>query len=540
MKDLWYHHAVIYSLEVETYKDSNNNGIGDFEGLVSKLDHLSGLGVNCIWLRPFFPSPLVDDGYDIKDYYSIDSRIGNLGDFTDFIIKSKALGIRIIIDLVVNHTSNQHHWFQLSRSGKQSKFRNYYIWKEKLSEKDRSYKNMIGGESIWTWDEEAGAYYMHHFLKEQPDLNIANPEVRDEIKKIMGFWLQLGVSGFRIDAAHVLVDEKKNQVFDMFDEMREFLSSRNNEAILLAEADVDIEKLQHFFGHRDGNKRMHLLFNFYTNKSMFLSLVRQDADPLISILKKLKSVEGQWVNFLRTHDELNLERLSEDEREEMFREFAPKENMRIYGRGIRRRVAPMLNENRRKMELLYCTMFSLPGLPLINYGDEVGMGDDLSEEGRNSVRTAMQWNNGENAGFSGADKEKLAHPVIDSGSYDYKKINVSNQQREPDSFLKWMERMISTRKYSPQLSFGKWAILNNNNASVLSFYYEWKYDIVLIILNFSEDACSVSIKDPKKRMCNLIEIFSNELYENKIEDLQHEVTLSSYGYRWFKSTVEKK
>src|SRR5690554_565659 len=400
MKDLWFHHAIIYSLDVESFKDSNNDGIGDFEGLVSQLDHLSGLGVNCIWLRPCFPSPLVDDGYDIKDYYSIDHRLGNLGDFADLVVKAKALGMRILIDLVVNHTSNKHQWFLKSRSEKDSKFRDYYIWKEKLTKKDQSHENMIGEESIWTYDKEAKAYYMHHFLKEQPDLNIANPEVREEIKKIMGFWLQLGVSGFRIDAAHVLVHKTKEEIYEMLNEMREFLTIRNHEAVLIAEADVDIDKLQDFFGHSNGNKRMHLLFNFFTNKSMFLSLVRQTAEPLISVLKKIQPLEGEWVNFLRTHDELNLERLSEDEREEVFQELAPEENMRIFNRGIRRRLAPMLKNDRKRIELLYTTMFSLPGLPLINYGEEIGMGEDLSEEGRNSIRTVMQWDNNINSGFS--------------------------------------------------------------------------------------------------------------------------------------------
>lgn len=539
MKDLWYHHAIIYSLEVETYKDSNNDGIGDFEGLVSKLDHLSGLGVNCIWLRPFFPSPLIDDGYDIEDYYSIDKRIGNLGDFTDFMIKAKALGIRIIIDLVVNHTSNQHQWFQKSREDKHSKFRNYYIWKEKLSAEDKKHENMIGEDTIWTWDDKAQAYYMHHFLKEQPDLNVANTEVRDEIKKVMGFWLQLGISGFRIDAAHVLVHETKDRIFEMLNEMRDFLSTRNHEAILLAEADVEIDKLQDFFGHSNGNKRMHLLFNFYTNKSMFLSLVRQSAGPLINILKKLKPVEGEWVNFLRTHDELNLERLTDEERKEMFKVFAPEENMRIFNRGIRRRLAPMLNGNRKKMELLYCTMFSLPGLPLVNYGEEIGMGDDLSEEGRNSIRTVMQWDKEKNAGFSKAPKEKLAHTIIDSGDYDYRKVNVSNQQKDPDSLINWMERMISTRKYSPQLSFGKWFIIENDLDSILSFYYEWKYDVVLIVLNFSEKKCSIKIKEPDKKFRNLTEIFSDKTYEQKVDNLEREIEISPYGYRWFKSTIEE-
>jgi maltose alpha-D-glucosyltransferase / alpha-amylase len=537
MKDQWYHHAIIYALDVETYKDSNNDGIGDFEGLVSQLDHLSGLGVNCLWLRPFFPSPLADDGYDIKDYYAIDTRIGNLGDFTDFVAKANALGIKIIIDLVVNHTSIQHEWFQKSREDKNSKFRDYYIWKTKLTDADKKKSNMIGEETIWTYDRKAKAYYLHHFLKEQPDLNIANPDVRDEIKKIMGFWLQLGISGFRIDAAHVLVHENKQQIDEILSEMREFLNMRNHQAVLLAEADVDIDKLQEFFGKDKGSKRMHLLFNFYTNKSIFLALVRHDAAPLISVLEKLKPIEGEWVNFVRTHDELNLERLTDKEREEVFNAFAPEENMRIFNRGIRRRLAPMMNGDRKKMELLYCTMFSLPGLPLINYGEEIGMGDDLTQDGRNSLRTVMQWDGMPNAGFSMAPSKKLAHPVVDSGEYDYKKINVNEQKKDPNSILNWMERMISTRKYSPQLSFGSWVILKNDSKSVLSFYYEWEYDIVVIILNFSDKDSTIRLQTGKKKLENLAEFFSNRQYEKKIDRIENEIEISALGYRWFRGTV---
>jgi maltose alpha-D-glucosyltransferase / alpha-amylase len=538
MKDQWYHHAILYSLDVESYKDSNNDGIGDFEGLVSQLDHLSGLGVNCLWLRPFFPSPLFDDGYDIKDYYSIDPRIGNLGDFVDFVAKAKALGMKIIIDLVVNHTSIEHEWFQKSRADKNSKFRNYYIWKDQLDKEDKAQDNMIGDGKIWAYDRKANAYYLHHFLKEQPDLNIANPDVRDEIKKIMGFWLQLGISGFRIDAAHVLVHENKEQIYEMLNEMREFIAMRNNESVLIAEADVDIDKLQDFFGKTNGTKRMHLLFNFFTNKSLFLALVRQTAQPLITVLEKIQPIEGEWVNFLRTHDELNLERLTAKEREEVFKELAPEDKMQIFNRGIRRRLPPMLKGDRKKMELLYSAMFSLPGLPLINYGEEIGMGDDLSEKGRNSLRTVMQWDGTKNAGFSRSASGKLAHPVIDFGEYDYKKVNVSLQQKDPDSLLNWMERMIRTRKYCPQLSFGKWFIISNDLESVLSFYYEWKYDVVLILLNFSGKDCSINLDIEDEKFNDLSEIFSDKIYKNKVDNLRKKIELSAYGYRWFKSTLQ--
>ena len=539
MKDQWYHHAIIYALDVETFKDSNNDGIGDFEGLVSQLDYLSGLGINCIWLRPFYPSPLVDDGYDIMDYYSVDKRIGNLGDFVDFAVKANALGIRIIIDLVINHTSDRHHWFLESKKSKDSKFRDYYIWKEELSRKDKKHENMMGEGGIWEWDDEANAWYMHHFKKEQPDLNISNPDVREEIKKIMGFWLKLGISGFRIDAAHVIVHESKEHYVELLDEMREFLNSRDHEAILLAEADVDYEHLQKFFGKEKGAQRMHLLFNFHTNKNMFLALAKETAEPLITSLNQIQQVKGEWVNFLRHHDELNLEMLSEDEREEVYRAFAPDENMRMLGRGIRRRLAPMLDGDRKRMELINCTMFSLPGLPLVNYGEEIGMGDDLSQDGRSSVRTVMQWDTTKNAGFSMASHDKLAHPVVKSPDYGYHKVNVSSLQCDPDSFLNWMERLISTRKYSPQLSFGRWMVLENDTPEVLSFFYEWKYDIVIILLNFSNRECRVHMNTGEQHFENLTEIFSNRQYDKRISRIDEEVDLSPYGYRWFKSTIHR-
>jgi maltose alpha-D-glucosyltransferase / alpha-amylase len=532
MKDQWYHNAIIYSLDVETFKDANGDGTGDFDGLVSKLDHLSGLGVNCLWLRPFFPSPMKDDGYDVMNYYDINSSYGNLGDFVDCVVKANALGIKIIIDLVVNHTSYQHEWFQKAIKNKESKYRDYYIWKKKLTEKDRKEQNMLGENGIWTYEKKTREYYMHHFYKEQPDLNIANPEVRQEIKKIMGFWLQLGVSGFRIDAAHIIVHETKNQVFEMLEEMREFLNKRNHEAVLLAEANVESEELHKFFGQKN-KSRMHLLFNFYSNKNMFLALARESSGPLLSALEETQEIEGEWVNFLRTHDELNLEFLSEEERKEIFDVFAPDKEMRIFGHGIRRRLPPMLDGNRKKLELLYCLMFSLPGLPLINYGEEIAMGDDLSLEGRESVRTVMQWDNLENAGFSTAPAEKLVHPVIDYGDYDYRKVNVSMQQKDPKSFLNWVERLISTRKHSPQLSFGKWSVLRNNTDHVLSFYNIWKNDMVVLIHNLKNQECRIKLEIADEKFENIYEIFSNQEYVD-IDSINNEIELSAYGYRWFK------
>ena len=535
MKDLWYHNAIIYALDVETYMDANGDGIGDFEGLVSKLDYLSGLGVNCLWLRPFFPSPLVDDGYDVMEYYNVDSRFGDLGDFVDFITKSKALGIRIIIDLVANHTSYQHRWFQEARKDLNSKYRDYYIWADKPLEEYKQ-ENILKEEGIWHYDKIAGAFYLHHFYKEQPDLNISNPEVRKEIKKIMGFWLQLGVSGFRVDAAHILIREIGNnkvqaeKVLEILDEMREFINMRNNEAVLVAEANVKAGELHRFFGN--GN-RMHLLFDFITNKNLFLAMAREDPKPLITALHNIRGVKGQWVNFLRHHDELNLEMLEEGERNEVFDAFAPEEDMRIYGHGIRRRLPPMFNGDRKRIELIYAVMFSLPGIPLINYGEEILMGDDLSQKGRSSVRTVMQWSDLKNAGFSIAPSILMEHSVIDFGEYAFKKINVAEQQKNPKSFLNWIGRLISIRKQSPQLGYGKWSVLESNSNCVLSFYSEWENELIIVLHNFKNSKCKIKLKKPDKELENLVEIFSNCEYQ-KIKDLDEVIDIEGFGYRWFK------
>ncbi|HET6243714.1 MAG: alpha-amylase family protein [Bacteroidetes bacterium] len=535
MKDLWYHNAIIYALDVETYMDSNGNGIGDFEGLVEKLDYLSGLGVNCLWLRPFFPSPLVDDGYDVKDYYNVDQRFGNLGDFVNFTTKATTYGIRVIIDLVANHTSDQHEWFQQARMDVNSKYRNYYIWADKPLEEYKQ-ENILKEEGIWHFDKQAGAYYLHHFYKEQPDLNISNPEVRKEIKKIMGFWLKLGISGFRIDAAHILIREIGNEkintakVLDVLDEMREFINSRNSEAVLLAEANVKVDELHLFFGN---GKRMHLLFDFITNKNLFLAMAREDPQPLISALNNIRGISGQWVNFLRHHDELNLEMLEESQRNEVFEAFAPEQDMRIYGHGIRRRLPPMLNGDRKKMELIYSVMFSLPGIPLINYGEEIAMGDDLSQKGRSSVRTIMQWDNLKNSGFSKAPALMLEHSLIDFGEFDYKKINVNEQQNNPDSFLNWMQRLISTRKQCPQLGYGQWRVLESDTKSVFSFYCEYEKDRIVLLHNFKGVKCDIKLDGSVKKFENLIEIFSNRKYPT-IETLNAPISIDEYGYRWFK------
>ncbi|HBL10695.1 MAG TPA: trehalose synthase [Cyanobacteria bacterium UBA11162] len=540
MKNLWYKDAIIYSLDVETFMDANGDGIGDFIGLTKRLNHLAGLGVTCLWLLPFYPSPNRDNGYDVMDYYNVDPRLGTLGDFVEFMHQARDRGIRVIVDLVVNHTSNQHPWFQSARSDKNSKYRHYYVWTDHSPQNAKDKVAFPGvQESIWEYDEQAGAYYLHRFYKEQPDLNTANPEVREEIRKIMGFWLELGVSGFRIDAAPYLIeplgieDAKLEELHNLLSEMREFVSERHGEGVLLAEANVPQEKIPLYFGDGD---RMQMLFNFLLNQDVFLALAREQAAPIIEGLKTLPNIPptGQWVNFLRHHDELTLDQLTKEEQQEIFAAFAPDETMQIYGHGIRRRLPPMLGGERRHLELAYSLLFSLPGTPLLRYGDEIGMGDDLSLEDRTSVRTPMQWSNTQNGGFSTAPQEALTLPVISAGEYGYQQVNAITQQRDSNSLLNWIERVIRIRQQCPELGRGECGILETDEPSVFAHCCQWESNTVVAVHNLAKQPCTVTLKSKDFNPKHLIEIFRDQQYE-PLDENSLTIPLGAYGYRWFRA-----
>ncbi|OKH38644.1 trehalose synthase [[Phormidium ambiguum] IAM M-71] len=538
MQNHWYKNAIVYSLDVETFLDSDGNGVGDFQGLTNCLDHLSGLGITCLWLLPFYPSPNRDNGYDVMDYYGVDPRLGTLGDFVEFMHQAKERGIRVIIDLVVNHTSIEHPWFQAARSDKNSRYRDYYVW-EKKPPKDfepglLAFPN--AEDSIWEYDEKAEAFYLHHFYKEQPDLNIGNPKVREEICKIMAFWLELGVSGFRIDAAPFLIKgigiegANPEELEGFLAEMHSFLVSRRGDAVLLAEANVASENIPIYFGEGD---RMHLLFNFLLNQYMFLALARKDANTLRDGLKTLPKIPGicQWLNFVRHHDELTLDRISKSEQQEIFAAFAPEENMQLYGHGIRRRLAPMMGGNRCQIELVYSLLFTLPGTPLVRYGEEIGMGDDLSLEDRNSVRTVMQWSDEKNGGFSKAEPDQLTRPTIKGGEYGYEKVNVSYQQRDSNSLINWMERAIRVRKQCPEFGWGEWTILETDEPAVFAHSCEWQGKTVIALHNLADKPCTVSLK--ANNYTHLFDLFGDRQYDSLNGDLSS-VPLSGYGYRWFR------
>jgi maltose alpha-D-glucosyltransferase/alpha-amylase len=534
--DLWYKNAVIYSLNVGTFMDSNGDGVGDFEGLSRRLDYLSGLGVTCLWLQPFQPSPNLDSGYDVSDYYGVDPKHGSSGDFVDFSNQAKQRGIRIIVDLVVNHTSDQHPWFKSARADKKSKYRAWYTWSKTRPKNYRKGVVFPGVQkSTWTYDKVAGEWYYHRFYKFQPDLDVENLAVRTEIQRIMGYWLELGVSGFRVDAVPFVIEsqqtgKKRFLHYDYLTEFRDFLQWREGDGILLGEANVVPEDDENFFG--DEGDRMHMMFNFYVNQHAFYALASADSRPLAKALEATRAIPryAQWASFLRNHDEVDLGRLTDEQRQCVFEKFGPEKAMQLYGRGIRRRLAPMLG-NRPQLELAYSLMFSLPGTPVLRYGDEIGMGDDLSLKERDSVRTPMQWCEEPQGGFSTATKTVL--PVVSEGPYSYRLVNVEAQRRDPNSMLNWTERMIRLRKECPEVGWGSYKLLKTGDPSVLGIQFEWRNNALIILHNFHEKPKSISLEvdhPDGRRLINLLIGGHSQAGPNG----KHTIVLEGYAYRWFR------
>jgi maltose alpha-D-glucosyltransferase/alpha-amylase len=533
---MWFKNAIIYSLDVETFMDGNADGIGDFRGLHRHVDYFETLGVTCIWLQPFQPTPNRDDGYDIIDYYAVDPRLGTFGDFASFVQELDERGIRLIIDLVVNHTSDQHPWFKAACAHPASPYRDYYVWSRARPE--NADKGMVfpgAQKTTWTWNEQAKAYYYHRFFAHQPDLNIANPQVREEILRVMGFWLRLGVAGFRVDAAPFLIEltdpeaPQSGAMYAFLEQMRDFLSWRRGDAILLAEANVAPGKLADYFGN---GRRMHMLFNFLANQALFLALARKQAPPLRRVLDMLPDPpeQAQWAQFLRGHDELDLGRLSEEERQEVFATFGPLPDMQIFGRGIRRRLAPMMNNDRRRIEMAHSLMFSLPGCQVIRYGDEIGMGDDLSLEGRKAVRTPMQWSDGSNAGFSSAAPDSLIRPMIACGDYGYCKVNLQAQVRDPDSLLNRIERLIRMRRSTPEIGLGTLRLIEVEQPSIMAHSYDWRGRRIIAIHNLAEDPCDVQLDLNDGGEARLLDLTGDRLYPPPGARIE----IAPYGYRWFR------
>ena len=535
--DLWYKNAVIYCLDVEKYQDANDDGVGDFEGVMRRLEYLQGLGVTCVWLQPFYTSPNRDNGYDVVDYYNVNDKHGSLGDFVNFMNHAQALGLCVIVDLVVNHTSIDSPWFQEARANRTSLFRDWYVWADERPKNHRDGIVFPGQQTTtWSFDRRAGQYYFHRFYRHQADLNTWNPYVRAEIQKIMGFWLQLGVSGFRMDAVPFLIEKKgagveHEQDFNLLKEMRDFLQWRSGEAILLAEANVPPDESMHYFGSE--GERLQMMLNFPVNQRLFYALATADLDPLVWALEQThkRPRNAQWVQFLRSHDELDLGRLTPEQREKVFAAFGPEKRMQLYDRGIRRRLAPMLGGNRKRIELAFSLLFSLPGTPMMQYGDEIGMGDNLRLPERECARTPMQWTANVHGGFSRA--RRVVRPVINDPQYGYTKVNVAEQRRDPDSLLNWTERIIRTRKECPEISWGNFAVLRSNAPEVLAIRYDWRNTSLVTLHNFSDRRQKVRLKIGAPRDEVLVEVFDGR-HTRAHNDGMHRIDLDAYAWRWYR------
>jgi maltose alpha-D-glucosyltransferase/alpha-amylase len=538
--DQWWKNGVVYCLDVETFRDGDGDGCGDLAGLTDRIDHLVGTGVTVLWLMPFQPSPDRDDGYDITDFYAVDPRLGTLGDFVELVRTAHGRGLRVIIDLVVNHTSDQHPWFQAARADRSSRYRDWYVWADE-PEDDPALSEVFPGEQggVWTYDERAGQHYLHRFFAHQPDLNVANLAVRDEIARIVGFWLELGVDGFRIDAVPFLLemngikDAPTVDPHDYLKELRSFLTRRRGDAIMLGEVNLPPDQQRDYFGDEDGDE-LHLVFNFSVMQRVWLGLARGDASVVAESLRALPGVpfDSQWATFLRNHDELTLDQLSDEERAECFAAFGPDEDMQVYGRGLRRRLPPMLGGDRRRIELAYSVLLSLPGTPVLFYGEEIGMGENLAVPGRGSVRTPMQWADEPGGGFSPADPERFPAPLA-GGDYGSEAVNVADARRDPHSLLAWFERAIRRRRETPELGFGAATVIDAGAPAVLAHRCDWDGATVVVLHNFSSEPQEVAFPlDDAEDAVAIDDLLDNDT--RALDGPELAVELPAYGYRWFR------
>jgi maltose alpha-D-glucosyltransferase / alpha-amylase len=535
---LWYKDAVIYQVHVRTFYDSNGDGIGDFRGLAQKLDYLQDLGINAIWLMPFFPSPLRDDGYDIADYRSVHPSYGVLDDFKVFLDAAHQRGIRVIIEMVLNHTSDQHPWFQQSRSSRDNPRRDWYVW----SDTDTQYRGtriiFVDTElSNWAWDPVSKQYYWHRFFGHQPDLNYDNPAVRAEMWDVMRFWLDMGVDAFRLDAVPYLVEregtncENLPETHDVIRELRAKVDQQFPGRMLLAEANQWPADLRPYFGNGD---EFHMAFHFPLMPRMFMGLKLEDRKPITEILQQTPEIPPscQWCLFLRNHDELTLEMVTDMERDYMYDIYASNKSMRI-NLGIRRRLAPLLDNDRRRMELMNGMLMSLPGTPIIYYGDEIGMGDNIYLGDRNGVRTPMQWNGGWNGGFSVADPESLYSPPILNPVYGYQAVNVASQKRTDHSLLSWMKHIVKIRLSTPVFGSGSIEFLYPANHRILAYIRQLGKETVLIVNNLSSAAQAVELDLRRYKGNILIEMFGKNIFP-RIGDLPYLLTMAPYQFFWFR------
>lgn len=543
--DLWWKNAVFYCTDVETFYDSNGDGTGDLRGMAERIEYLSDLGITCLWLMPFYPTARKDDGYDITDFFGIDPRLGTHGDFVELVRTARSNGIRVIVDFVMNHTSDQHPWFKSARRSKDDPFRDFYVWsatEPKSSPKDVVFPDQE--DSIWELEPKTGEWYLHHFYKHQPDLNVANPKVQEEISRTLGFWLELGVSGFRVDAVPFLfaTDAIPGQPKSAFSpdqylgDVRNFISRRVGDAVLLGEVNLPYKDQKKFFGGPDGDG-LNMQFDFIGMQSIYLSLARGDARPLAKALRQRPDLDvtSQWANFVRNHDELTLDKLTDEERQEVFDAFGPDPDMQLYDRGLRRRLPSMLGGDDRRLRLVYSLMFSLPGTPVLFYGEEIGMAENLDVPGRLAVRTPMQWTADANGGFSKAPKARLARPLPD-GLYGPEHVNAADQRHDHESFWWFMRNLIYTYRQQPQIGWSTAEVLKQPHSSVLAHVCREESGWTMVALhNVGTDSCIVPIEladVPEGSV--LVDLMDGRTVHELDRRGRIDLDLEGYGYRWLR------
>jgi trehalose synthase len=541
--DVWWKNALLYCADIETFQDSDGDGVGDLRGMTDRIEYLADLGVTCLWLMPFYPTARKDDGYDITDFFGVDPRLGTLGDFVELVRTARDHGIRVIVDFVMNHTSDQHPWFKSARRSREDPYRDYYVWsrtKPRSSPKDVVFPDQE--DSIWERDEKTGDYYLHHFYKHQPDLNVANPAVQEEISRTLGFWLELGVSGFRVDAVPFLfardgvpgVDDADAFNPDRYlGDVRSFVTRRVGDAVLLGEVNLPYPEQRRFFGGDDGDG-LNMQFDFIGMQRFYLSLARGDAGPLAAALRERPPLDitSQWASFVRNHDELTLDKLTKKERHEVFDAFGPDPDMQLYDRGLRRRLPPMVSGDERRVRLAYSLMFSLPGTPVLFYGEEIGMGENLDVPGRLAVRTPMQWTSAPSGGFSTATPRRLTRPMPD-GVWGPEHVNVSDQRRDPGS-LWWFVRSLARRyRQLPESGWATVEVLDHPVPSVLAHVSRCDDWAMLAVHNLGEEGAVVPLTVPGLPAgARLVDVLGNRPDLDVSASGRVEIDLEPYGYRW--------
>jgi len=540
--DLWWKNAVFYCADIETFFDSNGDGTGDIRGMTDRIEYLNDLGVTCLWLMPFYPTARKDDGYDITDFFGVDPRLGTLGDFVELVRTARANGIRVIVDFVMNHTSDAHPWFKSARRSKDDPYRDYYVWS--ATEPASSPKDVVfpdQEDSIWELDPRTNEWYLHHFYKHQPDLNIANPQVREEISRTLGFWLELGVAGFRVDAVPFLFakDAGSAEAFDPIQylgDVRNFVTRRVGDAVLLGEVNLAYKDQKTFFGGPDGDG-LNMQFDFIGMQQIYLSMARGDARPIAKALRRRPKLDvtSQWANFLRNHDELTLDKLNDAERQEVFDAFGPEPGMQLYGRGLRRRLPSMLGGDERRMKMAYSLAFSLPGTPVLFYGEEIGMAENLDIEGRLAVRSPMQWTGGPHGGFSRAPKRRLTRPLPD-GLYGPDRVNAADQRRDHGSFWWFMRNLVYTYREQPEIGWSTIEILEQPNPAVLAHVCREGTGWAMVALhNFGADSCMVPLELVDVPAGSVLVDLLDGLTETELDARgKVETRLEPYGYRWLR------